>query len=522
MKMKKIGLLLLVMFTASMVFANGDQDGGASAGQSGKTKVAYPLQSFESLDPYYTTGHTIITLGYQIYEPLWTVDEDGKEIGVIAKDWTINDNIVDVTIYDYVYDSAGNHITADDIVFCYNEWMKAGKARNCKYFKSVTKTGDYSVKIELSLKPYVTLLSGSRVYIVSEKAYTAPDADFVNKPIATGHYTVRKFVSGTQAIFDKRDSHWQSDKDESLVPFLYKANADVVQIDVILESQQVQTALETGVIQAGPVSPTIAELLESSKRVNVVTRPGNYSHSIMFNCFDGPFKDNPALRKAVMYAINTDDIAKAVTKGTGHASVTVGNEKLSGFQAKWNNEDYYGYDLAKAKSLMAEAGYPNGGLTLRWLGKTDEFVTLTAQILQAQLSEIGIDLKIESLDNTSYMNKRPAFSKGWDLVWGDSVPKGNMVLSFQSYVDITRYDGGNMCGVYDEHLQDLLISALYDQNSGNIDALHQYVKDQAFVYGSYVDLNFYGVADGVTMVASNDGEASPGAFLLSDDYSVFE
>lgn len=420
-----------------------------------------------------------------------------------------------------MYDSAGNHITADDVVFSYNEWIASGLQRNSKYFTSVTKTGEYTVRIELTLKPYVTLLSGSRCFIVSEKAYKDPNADFVNNPIGTGHYTVKEFVSGTRAVFEKRDSHWQSDKDESLVPYVYKANADVVQLDVILENQQIQTALETNAIQAGPISTTIANDLSASGIVDVLSIPGNYAHSIMFNCFSGPFKDNIALRQAVMYAINTDDIAQAVTQGTGHKAYTLGNESLTGYQTKWENEDYYNYDLDKAKALMAEAGYPDGGLTLRWLGKTDEFVTLTAQIVQAQLAEIGITLQIESLDNTSYMNKRPAYSEGWDLVWGDSVPKGNEVLAFQSYVDISQYEKGNICGIYDEHLQELLLNALYGQSAEEIDALHQYVKEQAFVYGSYVDYSQYGVAKGVTMVFANDGEPVPCAFKLSADYSVF-
>lgn len=524
--MKKILATILAVLMIVSIFAGCTQKADDPNGTDGtvtdkKTKITYPLQSFESLDPYMTKGHTIIQMGFHIYEPLWAVDENGKEVGVIAKEWTIDGTTVDVTIYDYVYDSAGNHITADDVVFSYNTWIDAGKARNIKYFKSVTKTGDYSVRIELTLEPYVTLLSGSRAYITAEAAYSAADADFVNNPIGTGHYTVKEFISGNKVVFEKRESHWQSDKNEALVPHIYKANADVVQFDVILESQQIQTALETGVIQGGPINPTIAEAFASNDDIDVVKVPGNYAHTIMFNCYDGPFKDNLALRKAVMYAINTEEIAQAVTKGTGHRSYTIGNENLSGYQEKWESEDYYDFNLDKAKDLMAEAGYPDGGITLRWLGKTDEFVVLTAQVVQAQLAKIGITLEIESLDNTSYMDRRPAYSKSWDLVWGDSVPKGNFVLSFQSYIDINSYEEGNQEGIYDEKMQELLETALYEQTPEAIDAMHQYVKDLAFVYGTYVDFNFYGIAKGLTMVSANDGEPSVGSFIIADDYSNF-
>ncbi len=510
-----LGIILVVVMALAM-FASA----GATETSAMQTKITVPVTALESLDPFNTTGAGMVVMGYSIYETLFTVNEQGEEIGYLAKSYTIDDRTVDVEIYDNIYDSAGNHITADDVVFSYNTWIASGKQRNSRYFESVTKTGDYSVRIVMTVAPYVTLLSGSRCYIVSQAAYEAPDADFVAHPIATGHYYVKDFVAGSKVVFEKVDKHW-TDGNEGIVPYLFQANVDQVQFDVIIESQQVQTALETGAIQAGPINATIAEAFQKGGDISVVKNPGNYAHTIMLNCYDGPFKDNLALRKAVLYAIDTESIALAVTKGTGHRSYTIGNEALTGYQTKWESEEYYDYNVEKAKELMKEAGYPNGGLTLRWLGKTDEFVTLTAQIIQANLAEIGIDLEISALDNTSYMNNRPAGSKTWDLVWGDSVPKGNFALSFQSYIDITLYEYGNMEGLNDPQLQVLLMDALYGQTPEAIDAMHQYVKDLAFVYGSYVDFNMYGVAPGITMTFANDGEPIPNAFLFSDDYSVF-
>ncbi len=549
MKMKKLLVLVIAIVMLATIFAGCKKDATETTDTSDTTvktetkdttkeetktteeaapdrkiKVTYALNSFETLDPVLATGNPIITIGYSLFEPLWSVNEAGEEVGVVAKDWTIEDTVVNVNIYDYVYDSAGNHITAADVVFAYDQWKNVGNARNGKYFESVTATGDYSLEIVMTIKPYKTLLSGSRAYVMSEAAYTAADADFVNNPITTGHYTVKEFVSGSSVVMTKRDSHWQSDVDESLVPYLYKANADEVEIDVIMESQQVQTGLETGDIQAGSINVTIAKDLEESGRANVSKVPGNYAHTIMFNCYDGPFVDNLALRQAVAYAIDTASIADAVTKGTGHMSYAIGNEFLDGYQEKWESEDYYNYDVDKAKELMAEAGYPDGGITLRWLGKTDEFVTLTAQIVQANLADIGITVEIQSLDNTSYMANRPAGSKAWDLVWGDSVPKGSFVLSMMSYVDEKYdYDGtaGNMEGYSDPALQDMLMKTLYDQTPENIDEFHQAVKEACFAYGSYVDYNFYGVDPRVTMVYANDGEPAPNAFIFADDYDVY-
>jgi peptide/nickel transport system substrate-binding protein len=492
----------------------------AATASNGKLKkVAAVVNSLDSLDPFGAMGNA--TRDFLLYEPLWTQNEKNDDtVGVIAKDWKIDGNAVDVTIYDYVTDSAGNHITASDVVFSYKKFMDSGEYLS-RYVTSIEATGDYSCHIEFSTKPYPTFLSTVRVPIISEAAYTASDADFVNHPIGTGHYVVSEFVAANKAVFTKRNDHWQSSKNEDLVPYNYKANVDVVELDCILETPQIQNGLETGTLQCGPVTAMIAEGFAGNDKLKVTKIPGKYCHTIMLNCYQGVFKDNPTLRKAVLYAIDTSAIAQSATDGTGHMSYTLGDESLTGYDSAWESEDYYNFNLDKAKELMAEAGYPNGGLTLKWLGKTEEQVELTSQVIQAQLAQIGITLEISNLDNTTYMAQRPATSGDWNLAWGDSVPRGNLMNSFVSYCDNTPYSGYNQEGIADDKMQELMNTALYDQSKENINALHDYVKESASIVGSYVDYDFWGHDSRITIVTGNDGEIAVNAFQLSDDYDVY-
>jgi ABC-type transport system substrate-binding protein len=488
-----------------------------------KTKVTEALDTFETLDPYLGTGAIMVNLCFLLFDVLWTVDEDGNTVGDMAKSWTVNGSDVDVELYDYITDSAGNNIKPSDVKFSYDSWKASGNQRMGKYYDTIEVTGDYTFTMKMTVDVYPGLLENMRCPIVSEAAYTAADADFQTKPVATGHYTCTNFIAGNSMTFEKRDSQWQSDKDETLVPYLYKAEADVVEIDTVTETQQIQTGLETGTLQGGKINATIAADLDGNADVAVTKTPGNYAHILMLNCYQGAFKDNLKLRQAVLYGIDLDSVAKAATYGTGHPAYTIGNEALNGYQTKWESEDYYNYDVDKAKQLMSDAGYPNGGLDMLWLGNTTEGQNLTAQVIQANLAELGITLKVDSLDNTTYMNDRNAYSteEKWDLAFGDTVPKGRYVIAYQQMVDDTLYDQGNAVGMKDDNMQQIYMTALYDQTDENADALHKVVKDSASLYGLYVEYNYFGHDPNLEMVFSNDGEVAPNAFKLGDAYDVF-
>ena len=502
------------------------QSGGSdeeSATFDRKTKVTATVISLDTNDPYNISG--AIVRDFLIYEPLFAFNSDNTGLeGVIAKEWTMDGTGVDVTIYDYVYDSEGNHITAEDVAFSYNAFVEAGVNTGSKYIASAEATGEYDVHIEYTEDVYPLLIASSvRVPIVSEAAYSAPDADFVAHPIGTGHYVCTAFSAGQSGVYEKRDDHWQTD--ESLVNYAYKANVDVVELDVINETAQIQTGLETGNLQIGQITATISAAFESNPDIAVTVLNGQYNHMLALNCYQGVLSESKELREAILYCINSEELAIACTGGTGSKPYSIVNgENIHGYQKAWEDEDYYDYDLEKARELVKEAGYDpdDTGITLKWLGSNKEDVILCSQAIQAYLSQIGIGLEINNLDNTTYMAQRNAYDESaWDLAFTDGVPKGDFVQGINVSVNNTQYALGNMYGVNDDTLQELLLTARYDETDENVDALHQYIKEGAGLYGMYVDYNFWGHHKDLQIVTGNDGEISAGASILGADYDVF-
>jgi ABC-type transport system substrate-binding protein len=477
--------------------------------------------TFESLDPFKASGHVIIQIGKALYNPLFC--EYGGEVkGVMAREWNWADDFnLDVTIYDYIHDMAGNPITADDVVFSYQTWQSStGGAMFGSKLRSIVKTGNYSVRLTFTEKSYPSFMDNAGCFIVSRKAYEAAANGFNAQPVSTGAYRVTSFSSGATVTMEKHDNYWQ--KDISLLPEPYKPRVDVVQYDVINESSQIQTALEMGNIQCGEITATVAEDFEGSRDVTIIRANQKYASLLMFNMLSGPFKDNLALRQAVCYAIDVPALARATTFGKGRQSYTFGDDSLYGYVKKWDSEDYYNTNLDRARQLLTQAGYQPGQLKLRYLSNTGEKPSLLAQIIQADLRKIGIDMEINLIDNTAYIMNRTAESGIWDLCINGTVPKGYWISSMKMVLDTTLYSTGSMMGLKDDRLQTIFETALYNQNDGNNDALQQYAKQNAYGYGLEIDYIYYGVHPGITtMVFSCDGEIAPQAFILGPEYNVY-
>ena len=109
-----------------------------------------------------------------------------------------------------------------------------------------------------------------------------------------------------------------------------------------------------------------------------------------------PF-NNEAVREALCYAINRQQIMDFVAGGRGTA---VGSSMYPAFTKYFVPElvDYYKYDPAKAKQLLADAGYPNGfDMTITVASNNKPHVD-TAEVVAEQLRAVGITVKVDLVD----------------------------------------------------------------------------------------------------------------------------
>jgi peptide/nickel transport system substrate-binding protein len=127
---------------------------------------------------------------------------------------------------------------------------------------------------------------------------------------------------------------------------------------------------------------------------------------LAMNTAKAPF-DKVEVRQAVAWALDRDAIRQVAYSGTGE----VGVEEVPSGSPWYDGKDVYagGPDVAKAKQLLAQAGYPNG-LSIEYLGLPQYPELLkTGVTIADQLKAVGIDMKIKQVDVSVWFD---AFSKG--------------------------------------------------------------------------------------------------------------
>jgi glutathione transport system substrate-binding protein len=137
----------------------------------------------------------------------------------------------------------------------------------------------------------------------------------------------------------------------------------------------------------------MAETLKAKPELNVVAAPSIIQRYLSMNTQQKPF-DNPKVRQAINYAINKDAVAKVAFGGYATPADGIVPEGVE-YSVKIG---VWPYDVAKAKQLLAEAGYPNGFEAELWSAYNHTIAQKVTQVLQQQLQQVGIKTKITLLE----------------------------------------------------------------------------------------------------------------------------
>ena len=426
-----------------------------------------------------------------------------------------------VTLFDYVTDSAGNHITAADVAFSYNTAMEANVYHPLGDVESVTATGDYTVEFVTKEVPGPGGIEKivTECPIVSQAAYEASDDEFATMPVTPAAYVLTEYVPGSSLTFERRDDYWQTDP--SLSPVVATANVQTAVFQIITEPAQHTVALQTGSADVSTSIPgSDIGLFDGKPDFNVFKRQDNLTTVLVFNGSEGNPFTSKELRQAVAYAIDTSAMCEAVAPGACNPAHAIGNSNFEGYLEQWDTEAYYDHDLDGAKDLLAAAGFQPGDLTVKLLGQNDPRTGLVAQVVQATLAELGIDVEISQVEPPVFQSEKTDPAK-WDIVI-DATAGGDFIFSpWQLIFDQKRYNGTTSGWVKDDQLQALMDTAANEDTftPENVDAAWQYIKDTVYAYGLFSYVNNTVSVSGVTQVFHDSrGFVLPGVCEYAPDF----
>lgn len=490
-RLAAFGLALCILFS---LFAGCGKQGNDSDVKVGNTEIGENSGGYTELNVGYTTGWESLTpfapnvgrnapFAHLLYESLAIIDSEHELQPWVAKSWNTDDNgfTYDIEIWDTVKDSEGNSITAADIVWFLNQSIESGLKPIFAKIESVEQTGDYTFSIKLTsniVGTIETILVDT--YIVSQKAYEDSKDGFATTVTSSSPYICSGFEAGATLTLEKREDYWQAiDK----MPECVQANVDKITFHIIPEAAQMGIALETGTIDiAMDMSASTGMQFLNNDDFTVEITDDTQGYQMFFSGAEtSPCAEDVKLRQAICYAIDTEGLAIGLCDGYATQMYDVCSTTVVGFNEKWKNEAYYGYDPEKAKELLEESGY--NGETLKILAGPFGILPKAAEMIMNYLMAVGINCEILTADSALFSSIRLDGTQ-YDILL-HSIGAVYLPDHWSIRYDSAAYSTGDATSRHDEVLSQLLYDAwtLDGWNEENIDKVHDYLKDNAIAYG---------------------------------------
>jgi peptide/nickel transport system substrate-binding protein len=214
-------------------------------------------------------------------------------------------------------------------------------------------------------------------------------------PNGTGPYAVTDYlINGYLDLTAREGGYWGE-----------KPAIKSLHFEIMTEDSQRVTALETGLVDIASVPYADVEYVQTLENytVNIGAASSGTSIALYFNpAENSPFYDNPDARKAVALAIDKQAIAEIAYSGFASASRLPVSVYSSGIEERFMDIGVYGigYNPELAKELAEQAGIIGKEILVIDNGSPDRQVV--AELIQANLKEIGIEVKIQNLDAGSW------------------------------------------------------------------------------------------------------------------------
>jgi ABC-type transport system substrate-binding protein len=408
-----------------------------------------------SLDPIYSRNQANIWATSQIFNGLLQLDSQLHITPSVARSWEISsDGLVytfilrdDVFFHDdEAFEGAkGRRVVAEDFVFSFSRltdpvlnspgsWVMNPVARNADGTLQITAVSDtiFQLRLKEPFPPMTGLLCMQYCAVVPREALAKYGPDFRKRPVGTGPFYFKYWKEGVKLVLRKNPTYFEFDDNQRL-PFL-----DAVAITFIQDRQ-------TAFLEFIKGNLDILTRIDASYKDELLTPAGELQlkHTERFYKIAGPFLNTEYLgiliggpgtkslavmqqrniRQAINHGFDREKMLLYLRNNMGtpaHAGfVPIG---MPGFD---QNEGGYAYDPAKARRLLADAGFPNGtGLPPIELFTTSLYMDI-GQYIQHELSKIGIRMNINTmppatLRETLAKGEAPFFRASWIADYPDA------------------------------------------------------------------------------------------------------
>jgi oligopeptide transport system substrate-binding protein len=434
----------------------------------------------------------------------------------------------------------GREMTAEDVVYSFkrladpklmssgwwifdgkivglNEWReeasKAGQSDYVKVVEGLRAVDRYIVKIKLTQRSaqFLYTLAMPFTGVVPHEAIEHYGKEFLNHPVGTGAYKLAEYNPASKLVWVKNPTYRKElypseggpgDKEAGLLEDAGKPLplSDKLVVQVFVEQQPQwlnflagkldttsipKDSFRQAITPAKNISPELKE-----KGIRLVTAPGLDITHESFNMMDPVMGKNRLLRQAMSMSIDQDTFNEIFYNGRAILAQGPIPPGIDGYDPDFKNP-YRQFNVAKAKELLAKAGYPEGrGLPpLEYATIADSTSRQISEFLQKSYAAIGVQLKVNAYSwpefQSAVKNRR---GQMWGFAWSADYPDAENFL--QLFYSKNASPGPNDSNYSNPEFDKLYENALTLQSGAERTALykkmvHIIVEDCPWIFGAH-------------------------------------
>jgi peptide/nickel transport system substrate-binding protein len=424
--------LSMVAITVIAAACSSGSSGGSASGSSATSAVDTLVMAnavkVDTLDPEQNSVNESIWIDQNLYSRLVAPDPSGtKIVPDLATSWDISSDQLTYTFHLRTAKfSDGTPVTAQDAVWSIERAAKldGGWGFLIPAVKSITATDASTVVVKLS-QPHAPLLADLAMYafsVLPQKEVTAQGNDFFTHPVGSGPFVVTSDNPDSEVDFTA-NKYWYGTKPKiKNVKLMIVTNDNTRLLDLQAGKVDVIENPPSNLVSQINANPKLQSDLFPSTRVDF----------IQLSLHNQYFKSEQ-VRQAVRYAVDLNEMNKLAYQNTATPATSFMPYKMQYWDASLPKPTV---DISKAKSLLAQAGFPNGFTTNIITVSGDAAGQAEAVVIKSDLAKIGITVNIESYELvTAYAKEKTGDYGIGERYWTNDIIDPDEVVTFGVVAD---------------------------------------------------------------------------------------
>ncbi len=357
---------------------------------------------------------------------------------------------------------AGEEITSEDLKASFIRRGTSISAPDKRFPRKIGKDGNAMDAAIKTPEKYVMSFTMTEPFVPAIREMANPTWAIVSKKViedtlgkglsqvahGAGPFMLEEFRGNERVVMNKNPNYFIPDR-----PYL-----DGITIVVITENSSLLTAFKQGQHDVAGAILTKEDYDEfiTDDQYRVFTAPSLFYPCVHMKVIREPF-DQIKVREAINISINRDQIIEIIQNGRGEY-----NGPIQWAQTKWSLpqeelREFYKYDPERARTLLSDAGYPNGFSSTMKLPKITgvSFIADIATLLKAQWAEVGINIELEEVELGTFIGS-VLLAGNFDMTFFPNLPydEPDRPLSFYHSLGVTG--AGNWTNYTNPALDDLI------------------------------------------------------------------